>query len=905
MPKIYKSVLVLGDGTEIAAGDANDSAVFSLTYTATVSSTTDLCPGPACANKIEFEIWVQPSESLTITSGTQISYYRQDLSTNDRTLVGTFWAVKPTRASRNTYKVYAYDAVSKLDGIQSTWLRSIQDNFPMTLWSFAQLVAQRCSLTISNTVLPRNGDYQVQAFYADNLTGRQLLSWVAEASGTFLRATPDGKLEFSWYTPDSHDTGIMAGDQGVRAIVRLSGDVLRTSQDEIYRIGISGRFYYQSSLTFEDYQTEKIDKVQIKQSDDDVGVIYPPDETGTNALVISGNLLLTTSTAETLQPVAQSLYGLMANVTYTPCEIEIQDDGQTHAGDIVEVTDSRGNAFTAYIMEAVSSGGRLKLTCTGNASRDGTAAVNEQSYTNLQGRVLEISASVDGLKITAKDLQGGLAQLQLTVDGIETTVQKEIDDVRDYVDQETGQIKDEAVNEAVQQAVQQVDQNLAFYPTKVEMNSAIEQSASSINLSVSQKLTGYSTTQQMQQYVNGQTSGILQDAQDYTDSELERYPTTIEMNSAIQQSANNINLSVNSKLTMYPTNSEMQNYVDDQTANLPTTSTVQNMIDIGIDGITLSATTNGNSSTIILRHDGAQISSANITFTGFVTFSDLSGSGTSTINGDNITTGQIGSASGNTLYDLDAGTLRTGRSSGNHVNVNDRGITWYVLNGSTSYLTGVLYSVYGESWIGANSNYVNYGWVNSATPSSYRGMRVDNTGSRVSFNTRHVDVESGDLGVSGSISTKDLNAWGSKNRVVRTSLGNLAFAAMESPEPAFCDWGGGTVGEDGVCPVYFSQQYAAGISLRQAARWLVTPLDGEGSFWVERTDWGALVHGRPGSRFDWLCIGVQFDMAGVYAPESDATPPVEKDEAVDLARDISMDSERNEQDLEKLMEGPQ
>lgn len=750
VPKIYKSILVLGDGTEIAAGDANDSAVFSLTYTATVSSTTDLCPGAACANKIEFEIWVQPGESLTITSGTQISYYRQDLSTNNRTLVGTFWAVKPTRASRNTYKVYAYDAVSKLDGIQSTWLRSIQDNFPMTLWSFAQLVAQRCSLTISNTVLPRNGDYQVQAFYADNLTGRQLLSWVAEASGTFLRATPDGKLEFSWYTPDSHDTGIMAGDQGVRAIVRLSGDVLRTSQDEIYRIGISGRFYYQSSLTYEDYQTEKIDKVQIKQTDDDVGVIYPPDETGTNALVISGNLLLTTSTAETLQPVAQSLYGLLADVTYTPCEIEIQDDGQTHAGDIVEVTDSRGNAFTAYIMEAVSSGGRLKLTCTGNASRDGTAAVNEQIYTNLQGRVLEISASVDGLKITNRDLQGSLASLKLTVDGIETNVQKQIDDLTDYVDTETGQIKDEAVNEAVQQAVQQVDQNLAFYPTKVEMNSAIEQSASQINLSVSQKLTGYSTTTQMQQYVNGQTSGILQDAQDYTDSELERYPTTIEMNSAIQQSASNINLSVDSKLTMYPTNSEMQNYVDDQTANLPTTSTVQNMIDIGIDGITLSATTNGNSSTIILRHDGAQISSANITFTGFVTFSDLSGSGTSTINGDNITTGTIGSEAGNTVYDLDAGTIRTGRSSGNHVNINDRGITWYVQNGSTSYLTGVLYSKYGATYIGDNSRYTFLGWFSNGTPSfdyssggatgSFVGIAIDQVEQRIHCNAAKFEI---------------------------------------------------------------------------------------------------------------------------------------------------------------------
>lgn len=894
---MYKNILVLDDGTEISAGKVGHNAIRALTCTETVSSTTDLCPGAACASKLEITIWVEPGSDLVITSGTRLAHYREDTS-GMRSLCGTYWAVKPTRQTRNTYKIYAYDVVSKLDGIQSTWLRSIQERFPMSLWAFAQLVAQRCSLTISNTVLPRNGDYQVQAFYADNLTGRKLLSWVAEASGTFLRATPDGKLEFSWYTPDSHDTGIMAGDQGVRAIVRLSGDVLRTSQDEIYRIGISGRFYYQSSLTYEDYQTEKIDKVQIKQTDDDVGVIYPPDETGTNALVISGNLLLTTSTAETLQPVAQSLYGLMADVTYTPCEIEIQDDGQTHAGDIVEVTDSRGNSFTAYIMEAVSSGGRLKLTCTGNASRDGTAAVNEQSYTNLQGRVLEISASVDGLKITNRDLQGSLASLELTVDGIETNVQKQIDDLTDYVDTETGQIKDEAVNEAVQQAVQQVDQSLTFYATKVEMNSAIEQSASQINLSVSQKLTGYSTTTQMQQYVNGQTSGILQDAQDYTDSELERYPTTIEMNSAIQQSASNINLSVDSKLTMYPTNSEMQNYVDDQTANLPTTSTVQNMIDIGIDGITLSATTNGNSSTIILRHDGAQISSANITFTGFVTFSDLSGSGTSTINGDNITTGQIGSASGNTLYDLDAGTLRTGRSSGNHVNVNDRGITWYVLNGSTSYLTGVLYSVYGESWIGANSNYVNYGWVNSATPNSYRGMRVDNTGSRVSFNTSHVDVESGDLGVSGGINTRDLNAWGSKHRIVRTHLGNLAFAAMESPEPSFCDWGGGEIGEEGICPIVLTPEYAAAIT-GQALRWLVTPVGGDGGLWVERTDCGALVHGTPGSRFDWLCIGVQRDMAGLYAPVSGTAPPPERDDAAELAKTASMAEEISEHDYYK------
>lgn len=695
---MYKNILVLADGTEISAGAAGKNAIISLTYTATVTTTTDLCPGAACSNKIELEIWVEPGENLRITSGTELAYYKQDES-GARNLVGTFWAVKPTKQSRNTYKIYAYDSVSKLDGIQSTWLRENQDIFPISIWEFAQTVANRCGVEIENTSLPINGGHMVQAFYADNLTGRKLLSWVAEASGTFLRATPEGKIEFAWYTPAEEDVGAGSGSQ--RAIVRLASEVLRTSQSQIYTIGVVPKFYYQGSLSFEDYTCKAIDKVQIKQSDDDVGTIYPPDESGSNAWVISGNLLLTAQTAEDLQSVAQALFGVLNGVTYVPCSFDTKDDGTIEVGNTVQVTDPRGNVFTTFIMTGTYHNGKVTFEGTGNASRDGTAAVNEQSYTNWQGKVLEISASVDGLKIANRDLQGNLASLELTVKGIETNVQKQLDDMTDYVDQKTGEIKDQAVSEAVSSAMQQVDESLSFYPTKVEMNSAIEQSASEINLTVNQKLTGYSTTSQMQQYVNGQVGGILDDAKDYTDGQLELYPTTIEMNSAIEQSAANIRLSVNETLTMYPSNTDMEDYVDgqlqdyvtqvqmesaieqsadninlsvtqrltsysttsqmqsyvqgqtsdavdeangytdDQVANRPTTTTVQNMIDIGIEGITLSASTNGTRSTITLKSGSATISSAQINFTGLVTFSNLSTAGQTQINADNITTGSL------------------------------------------------------------------------------------------------------------------------------------------------------------------------------------------------------------------------------------------------------------------------
>ena len=390
---MVKNILVLDDGTEIAAGTVGQNAILSLTCTETVSKTTDLCPGAACSNKLEITIWVEPGTDLPITSGTRLTHYRE--TSGQRTLAGTYWAVKPTSQTRNTYKVYAYDAVSRLDSVQSTWLRSIQDQFPMTLWKFAGLVAQRCGVTIVNSSLPRNGTYLVQAFYSDNLTGRQLLAWVAEASCTFLRATPDGKIEFAWYTD-------------------------YTSQS------IGPTVYIRDGLSHDKFQTAPVVKVQIRQSDDDVGVLYPSDESGSNALVIQGNLLLTSATADALKPVAQAIFETMQGVTYTPLKVTVPADFPLPApGNIVSVTDARGNVLSSYIMTRKISGQQVTLESTGNATRDGTAAVNEQSYKNLTGKMLEIKTSVDGLEVKASDLTGKYTDLKATVDGLSSEVKKD------------------------------------------------------------------------------------------------------------------------------------------------------------------------------------------------------------------------------------------------------------------------------------------------------------------------------------------------------------------------------------------------------------------------------------------------------------------------------------------------
>lgn len=744
---VPKHLLVLADGTEIGSGQVGDNAIRSVSYTQTVADDTDLAPGAACACKLEVELWVQPGHALRITSGTEMTYYRMDAA-GGREKIGVFRAVKPTKASRNTYKVYAYDAVSRLDGIQSTWLRSIQGQFPMSLWAFAQAVAARCGVTIANTALPANGSYQVQAFYADDLTGRQLLAWVAQAAGCFLRANADGALEFAWYA-DRRDIVIGPGE-GAAASTLLadSTGALLQDADGYYLLAAAAADadgvtpYYDGTLSYEDYTCATIDKVQIRQSSDDVGVVFPADEAGTNALTIEGNLLLTTSTDAALRPVAQALYAQMQSADYTPCTVRIPAAQAAAlglgAGQIVRVQDARGRVFDTWIMSANWSANGVTLESTGNASRDGSAATNQQIYKNLTGKMLEIRTSVDGLELKASELQGDYTELLLEVEGISATVSAQ-------------------------------DGRLA----------TLELTVDGIETTVSGKIDG---------------------------------------------------------------------------------NQAQTLINQSLDSITLSAANGSESSTLTLKYGSTTLASAQITFSGlveFVTQSDLSTAGQTTINGGNIKTGVIDSTSGYTHLDLAAGIFRVGVSTTDRVEITPEGIVWYAGDNVYGQLAhGRIRTEDTHLWITSDSRYQMLGWLHEDT-GDYQCLEVEQVDNAVSVPNR--------LNVNGVCSVRTLIAWDGKDRVVQTDhWGNRGMAAMESPEPMFFDSGSAEIGEDGLCYIEINPIYGATTSATVVRRWYVTPTS-DGALWVDKQPWGAIVHGAPGMTFDWMVGSIQRGYEGIYA----------------------------------------
>ena len=396
---MYYSVLLLPNGTELKGGQAG-STLKALTLHTAVNAGQEFTIGSAFSDYIEAEIWADPGGSLQITAGDALTYYRQDDAGN-RTKVGVFYAEKPTRTKRNSYKVTAYDTMSKLDADFSGWLHANQAQFPKTIWQLVQLACQRAGVTLASSSLPINGSYSVQAFYADDLTCRQIISWAAEVAGCYAHMNADGKLQFLTYTDK-------------RSTAKITPDGASNSTA-----------YYADTLSYEDYTVKAIEKVQIRQSDSDVGVIYPDSTTATNTYAVQGNLLLTTGTEANLKSVVQNLYNVLKNVTYTPCKVSVPSSSGLACGQIVHVKDARGREFDTYLMSATISSGKASFESVGSASRESSSAVNSQSYKNLTGKMLEIKTSVDGLEVKASDLTGKYIDLKATVDGLSAEVKKD------------------------------------------------------------------------------------------------------------------------------------------------------------------------------------------------------------------------------------------------------------------------------------------------------------------------------------------------------------------------------------------------------------------------------------------------------------------------------------------------
>lgn len=164
--------------------------------------------------------------------------------------------------------------------------------------------------------------------------------------------------------------------------------------------------------------------------------------------------------------------------------------------------------------------------------------------------------------------------------------------------------------------------------------------------------------------------------------------------------------------------------------------------------------------------------------------------------------------------------------------------------------------------------------------------------------------------IGGLCVNNGLYVYGVKYRVVETEdYGDTCLSAVESADPLFSDVGSGVIDEDGKCYVFFDPVFAETVNLNYEYHVFTTQTSEGAVNWVKKDTDYFIVHGEPGTTFDWIAYAKQKDfenarlsqvVMGQEVPEKEYAYPLDK--AYPNANETEQYMEELETDYDQLAE---
>ena len=188
---------------------------------------------------------------------------------------------------------------------------------------------------------------------------------------------------------------------------------------------------YKNPLEYADYTVQSITQLQIRQEENDIGVIV--GTTG-NSYIIEDNFLVYGKSSEDLTIIANNLLPEIQNKTYVPSRIDCIGNPCVEVGDRVKVTKRDNSSFETYVFSRELNGIQsLADTYISEGSETRTEKVNGVHYDirQLKGKSNVLERSIEETRSTITDVERGLqTEIRQTAEGIEVQIQ----DLQDQID---------------------------------------------------------------------------------------------------------------------------------------------------------------------------------------------------------------------------------------------------------------------------------------------------------------------------------------------------------------------------------------------------------------------------------------------------------------------------------------
>lgn len=307
---------------------------------------------------------------------------------------------KPTDDKRYR-NVTAYDALYNVgEANVASWYNSL--TFPLTLKAFRNSFFAYFGIEQVETTLVNDDMEVAETIKPSELSGQTVMEAICSINGCFGHINHDGKFEYVFLK------AIISGLYPKKGLYPQKGLYPRKGSE---KEKVTGGKY--KSVKYEDFVCQKVTKVQIRKSENDIGAVYPDTEIteNDNSYILQDNFIVYGMGADDLETVARNLYEVIKVVKYRPYNCEKIGNPCLSLGEAVNVYTAK-EIIESYVLSRTYKGIQQPtdtISASGKSPKY-SKQVNgiNKSIIQLRGKTNELERTVEETRSEIKDVESGL-----------------------------------------------------------------------------------------------------------------------------------------------------------------------------------------------------------------------------------------------------------------------------------------------------------------------------------------------------------------------------------------------------------------------------------------------------------------------------------------------------------------
>lgn len=356
-------------------------------------------------------------------------------NTDNPLKIGTY---KVDSSSLSGDKLYAnltaYDSLyDVINANYAEWYESL--SFPLTLKAFRDSFFQYVGIQQEVVSLIQDDVLIEKTVDAEEISGLAILKALCELNGVFGHINRNDV--FTYVSLKTEMEELYPSEELFPSNLVLPGGSGNAGEMDIPK-------NQYISCTYEEFVSERITKLQIRQEENDIGVVYG---TGDNCYVVEDNFLVYGKDEDELLEIAERLYAEIYLVKYRPYNASVLGNPCLEVGDSITIH-TKNCDVESYVLNRTLKGIQA-LRDSISASGEQRCEDNPNSVTKdiikLKSKTNVLERNLDSTKSEIKDVENGLSntitQTASSLEGQITSVSKEVSENKDAVDEEIKSIQ--------------------------------------------------------------------------------------------------------------------------------------------------------------------------------------------------------------------------------------------------------------------------------------------------------------------------------------------------------------------------------------------------------------------------------------------------------------------------------